>query len=176
MKQANAKRVGVVLSGGPASHPTAGYRLWTGTLKAEEPIVALAILKIGADVFWARSSHKASASLDLHIQFSPMTEERKDVQVAFCLGDACTYSRSFVETALAHPSPDIKNHVTGEVFDVAVIKGHPIIELKALLMVRSDVNSVRKGVWHAKVSQLENLTKPWLTMLTYGRAGACRMA
>ena len=41
MKSANAKRIAVVLSGGPKSHPTAGYRLWAGTLEATEPIVAL---------------------------------------------------------------------------------------------------------------------------------------
>ncbi len=176
MKLENAKRISVVLSGGPTLHPTAGYRLWAGTLEAEEPIVALTLLKIGDNVLWARSSHKTGTSLDLHIQYSPVSEGRRDVQVAYCVGDACTYGRSVVETALTHPSPDIKNHVTGELFDIGVVTGTPVIELKALLMVRSDVTSVRNGVWHARVPHLGNLSEPWKTMLTYGRAGECRMA
>ena len=176
MKLENAKRIPVTLSGGPTAHPTAGYRLWTGSLQAEEPIVALTILKVGNAAFWARSSHKTGTSLDLHIQFSPMSEGRKDVQVAYCIGDACVYGRSVVDSALAHPSPEIKNHVTGELFGVGIVAGTPLIEMKALLMVRSDVKSVRNGVWHARVPHLEALTEPWTTMLTYGRTGESEMA
>lgn len=176
MKLENAKRIPVSLSGGPTSHPTAGYRLWVGKLEAAEPIVGLAILKTGDRLFWTRSSHKTGTSLDLHIQYSPMSEGRRDVQVAFCIGDACVYGRSVVESALTHPSPEIRNHVTGELFDVGIVTGTPPIELKALLMVRADVKSVRNGVWHARVPHLENLAEPWTTMLTYGRTGESKTA
>ena len=125
MRLENAKRIGVVLSGGPKSRPTAGYRLWGGTFEAIEPIVALTILKVDDHFSWARLSHRAGTSLDLHIQYSPMSEDRKDVQVAYCVADACTYGRTLVEMEQIHPSPEIKNHFTSELFDIGIVAGTP---------------------------------------------------
>jgi len=168
---ASAKRIPVRLSGKPNLHPTAGYRLWLGSLEASEPIVALTILKIGHNLVWTRSSHRTGNSLNIEILFSPISQEGCSIQVACCIADACTYGGTIVDTALTHPAPDIRDHVTGELIDIGLIHGDPLCELKALLIVRSDVRSVRNGIWHARVSHIESLNCPWKTMLSYGRTG-----
>jgi len=155
----------------PKAHPTAGYRLWAGALEAAEQIVALAILKSGTYVSWARCSHRAVDPLELRILFSPTSQDGRLVSVAFGIGDAHTYGVAEVESSMTHPAPEIADHVTGELVDIGVVHGVPEIEMKAIFMARSDVKSVRNGVWHARVAHLESLEDPWRTMLTYGRAG-----
>lgn len=171
MKLESAKRIPVRLSGKPKPHPTAGYRLWAGTLEASEPIVALTILKAESHIVWTRSSHRTGNSLEIEILFSPVSQDGRNIQVAYCIENACTYAETVVETALTHPAPDIADHVTGECIDIGRVHGNPTCELKAMLMARSDVKSVRNGVWHARVAHLQSLDDPWKTMLSYGRTG-----
>lgn len=176
MRIDSAKRIPVKFSGKPVLHLTAGYRLWAGSFEASEPIVALSLLKTGQHVVWARSSHRTGVSLHVEILFSPVSERSSEVQIAFCVADACTYGGTVVPTSSTHPAPDIKDHFTGELIDVGVVRGEPICELKALIMARSDVKSVRNGVWHARPMHTESFDDPWKTMLSYGRTGDYEIA
>jgi hypothetical protein len=166
-----AKRIPVKFSGKPKLHSTAGYRLGVGAIEAYEPIVALSILKVGNHVVWTRSSHRTGNSLEVEILFSPISMGEHDIQVAYCIADACTYGGTVINTAMTPPAPNIKDLVTGEIVDVGIIHGSPVCELKALLMVRSDVKSVRNGIWHARVEHIASLDDPWKKMLSYGRTG-----
>jgi len=171
-----AKEITVTLTGVPTSHPTSGYRQWVGNAEAAEAIVALVIIVSGNHVSWTRSTHHASNSLETHILFSPFDTEGRDVQVSFGISDAIAYGRTTLESALIHPSPKVGRYVTGHVADVARINGDPICELKVLFMLRSDVKSVRKGVWHARVEQMLSVDEPWRSILTYGRTGKLTLA
>jgi len=171
-----AKQIAVRLTGVPQAHPTSGYRQWVGSVEAADPIVALVIIVSGNEVSWTRSTHHASTSLETHILFSPFDSDGRDVQVSFGISDAIAYGRTTLESALIHPSPKVGHYVTGHLADIARINGDPICELKALFMLRSDVKSVRKGVWHARVEHVVSVDEPWKSILTYGRTGKVTLA
>ena len=166
-----AKEIAVALTGGPASHPTSGYRQWVGNVGSAEPIVALVIVVSGNHVSWTRSTHHASTSLETRILFSPFDSDGREVHVSFGISDAIAYGITTLQSGLIHPSPKVGNYVTGHLADIEFIDGDPICELKALFMWRSDVKSVRKGVWHARVEHVMSVDEPWKSILTYGRTG-----
>ncbi len=166
-----AKQIAVKLTGVPQTHPTSGYRQWVGSVEAADPIVALVIIVSGNEVSWTRSTHHASTSLETRILFSPYESDARDVQVSFGISDAIAYGRTILQSALIHPAPEVREYVTGHDVDIARIQGKPICELKALFMLRSDVKSVRKGVWHARVEHILSVDEPWRSILTYGRTG-----
>jgi hypothetical protein len=171
-----AKQIAVRLTGVPQAHPTCGYRQWVGSVETADPIVALVIIVSGDEVSWTRSTHHASTSLETRILFSPFDTDGREVQVSFGISDAIAYGRTILQSALIHPAPEVGEYVTGHVVDIARIQGKPICELKALFMLRSDVKSVRKGVWHARVEHVLSVDEPWRSILTYGRTGKVNLA
>lgn len=171
-----AKEIAVTLKGVPTPHPTSGYRQWVGNFDAAEPIVALVIIASGNDVSWTRSTQYGSNSLETRILFSPYGTDGRDVGVSFGISDATAYGRTILQSALIHPAPEVGEYVTGHVVDIARIQGNPICELKALFMLCSDVKSVRKGVWHARVEHVLSVDEPWKKILTYGRTGKVSLA
>jgi hypothetical protein len=171
LKLPNAARVAARLVGTPVPHPTAGYRDWKGSIDASEPIIALVLNITGPHVSWARSSHRGDTSLEARILFAPYDSAALDVQVTFGVGDAIAYGRTTVESRLMHPTPELKEFVSGELTDIAVVPGDPSCLLKILVLARSDVKSVRNGVWHAKPDIIESIDEPWRAVLTYGRSG-----
>jgi hypothetical protein len=171
-----ARQIAVRLTGVPESHPTSAYRQWVGSVEATDPIVALVIIVSGSEVLWTRSTHHTTTSLETRILFSPYDSGARDVQVSFGISDAIAYGRTVLESALIHPAPKVGEYVTGRVVDIARIQGKPLCELKALFMLRSDVKSVRKGVWHARVEHVMSVDEPWKSILTYGRTGKVNLA
>jgi hypothetical protein len=171
-----AKEIPVTLKGVPTPHPTSGYRQWVGNFEAKEPIVALVIIASGNDISWTRSTHHGSTSLETRILFSPFDSDGRDVGVSFGISDAIAHGRTTLESALIHPSAKVGHYVTGRLADIARIDGDPICELKALFMLRSDVRSVRKGVWHTRVEHVLSVQEPWKAILTYGRTGKLTLA
>lgn len=171
-----ATQIAVKLTGVPQPHPTSGYRQWVGTVEAADPIVALVIIVSGNEASWTRSTHHASTSLETHILFSPFDTDGRDVGVSFGISDAIAYGRTILESALIHPAPMVGEYLTGQIVDIGRIQGKPICELKALFMLRSDVKSVRKGVWHARVEHVMSVDEPWKSILTYGRTGKVTLA
>jgi hypothetical protein len=171
-----ATQIAVKLKGVPTPHPTSGYRQWVGSFEAAEPIVALVIIASGNDVSWTRSTHHGSNLLETRILFSPYDSDGRDVGVSFGISDAMAYGRTTLESALIHPSPRVGHYLTGHLADIVRIDGNPICELKALFMLRSDVKSVRKGVWHARVENVLSVDEPWKKILTYGRTGKVSLA
>lgn len=86
------------------------------------------------------------------------------MQVTFGVGDAIAYGRTIVESRLMQPAPELKEFVSGDLTDIAILPGNPSCLLKVLILARSDVKSVRNGVWHAKPDLIESIDEPWRTV------------
>jgi len=171
-----ASRIPARLVGAPVPHPTSGYRSWRGRVEASAPIVALVINVTGPHASWTRTSHRGTESLEATILFSPYDGENRRITVSFGILDAIAVGQTFVDSGLTQPAPQLREFVTGELVDIAHISGDPICELKALFLARSDVASVRNGVWHAKADVAATMPEPWHTILTYGRTGQIKVA
>jgi hypothetical protein len=166
-----ASKIPVTLTGGPVTHPTTGYRLWRGQFTADEPIVALAMVLSGNTLYWTRTSHRGTSSLETSILFAPHDEAGLNIRVGFSILDATAISNTCVGSLQDYPTPLLRSFSTGELVDVATISTNQTCTLKALFLLRRDVASVRNGVWHARASMIDGVLDPWRTILTYGRAG-----
>jgi hypothetical protein len=91
--------------------------------------------------------------------------------VHFGIADAGVISQTIVESVQTQPAPLLQTFQTGELVSIASVGTNGVCELKALLLARKDVASVRNGVWHANGNTLINVEDTWRTVLTYGRTG-----
>ena len=167
----NATLLDVRLTGGAVSHPTSGYRDWKGQFTSSEAIVALVVVLTGDHVGWTRTSHRGSDTLDARVLFAPTDEEGRSVRVCFSILDATGYGDAHVGSIRAQPSPLTQTFKTGRLVSIATIEDDPRCVLKALLLARRDVVSVRNGVWHARGDVVSTLGEPWRRILTWGRSG-----
>ncbi len=171
MKLESVKTIPVELSGRPIDHPTPGYRLWKGAVQASEPIVALVLMKTEEHVSWTRSTHRTEEILDINILYSPFAVGNPGVSVTFGIADAITRTATVLSPSSWYPTPIIEKYITGKLIDIGTIHGDPDCDLKAFFLTRTDVKSVRNGVWHVRENNLTGVHEPWKTMLSYGRTG-----
>jgi hypothetical protein len=164
-----ATRLAVQLTGGPVLHPGSGYRAWEGQFKSEVPIVALAVVVSGKHVCWSRTSHRGSTCLKTSVTYCPYDEAGPDVQLVYSILGARSVSRTLVPSTQAEPMPRPQTFRAGLLVDIAKIDTEPPCILRTLVLARSDVTSVRNGVWHARGDMVNNVIEPWRKMLTYGR-------
>lgn len=162
----------VKIEGGAVTCEAAGYRAWAGYAIADQPIVALVIVQSGRTVSWARTSHRGSNSLEMRVTFGPNDVNGFDTHVSFGILDAVVACRTTLISQLIQPMPYVQQLRSGGLVTIADVQGTPRCQLNSLFLLRSDVHSVRNGVWHLRGRDSEAIDEPWHTMLTYGRTGA----
>ncbi|MHC4301247.1 MAG: hypothetical protein ACYS7Y_28595 [Planctomycetota bacterium] len=164
------KKIEVNVSGGQETHPTAGYRRWSGMAVAAEPIVALAIIENDECYSWVRSSTRQD-SLEMGILFSPSDTGGKDISVSFAVGDSVVCQNCSVPSRQTEPDPLPGVYQTGNIIRFAELQSIRPVVLHVLFLAKVDVKTGRSGIWHLKVPHERSLDDTWKRVLTYGRTG-----
>jgi hypothetical protein len=169
-----ATKVSATLSG---SWKRPRYWDWNGTLAATEPIVALALMRIGNRLEWARSEKGPKSTLDVRLLLAYDAPDKSDVFVSFCVGDNLTRWRTRLDDPDKPPQPPETCSIPiGRVFPFCGPFGIPVIGLFGLVVLRSQVTGARNGLWHLKVPFREQLPSDWAHILSYGRKGFVDLA
>lgn len=162
----------VRLTGKVKPHPTRGYRDWEGALEAAEPFVAISIIKCENTFYWAKSSHRGSTSLPVRILLAPMDAESQEVQVNLSIGDD-----GHVRCITSAPSKDYRPDILLDEFGLetlrplGIVAGEPLLELAAVAIPMSRIESRRNGLWVTNEAWIAGLDVPLQYMLTHGRSG-----
>ncbi|MHC4211754.1 MAG: hypothetical protein ACYSWP_00140 [Planctomycetota bacterium] len=164
------KMIEVNVSGGQETHPTAGYRRWSGMAVAAEPIVALAMIENDECYSWVRSSTRQE-SLEMGILFSPYDTSGKDICVSFAIGNSLVRQRCSVPSQQTEPNPVPGVYQTGTIIRFAELQSIQPVVLHVLFLAKVDVKMLRCGIWHLKVAHKDSLDDIWRRVLTFGRTG-----
>jgi hypothetical protein len=164
------KKIAVNVSGGQETHPTAGYRLWSGMAVSTEPITALAIIENDERYSWVRSSTRQD-HLKMSILFSPRDLSGKNISVSFSVGDSVICENCSVPFQQTEPNPLPGIYYTGIISRFAQLQSTPSLILHVLFLAKVDVKTGRCGIWHLKVDHKESLDNIWSNVLTFGRTG-----
>ena len=163
------ERVPVQVSGGWT--PGAGCD-WRGTARSQQPLVGMSFLKSDGRCEWCKSERNES-SPEMRLSLFPYDAAGVDVQGCFSVGHGDRRWRSLVPSASYRPKLLSSQELqTGRICEFATIEGAPVIELFVLFLVRSDVESSRKGLWRVRKRLEPTLDEPFRQWLTYGRTGA----
>jgi hypothetical protein len=161
----------IELHGGWSPTPA---REWRGAAAAPEPLVALALLRRGGVLRWARTGAdgRDAPALPLRLSLLPYDRAGRHVQVVLEVGhaqvrDGCTvpspaYRPSLADTTVAR---------TGHPIDLAAIDGAEPINLAALFLARRDATFARNGIWHLRPALAARLDEATARLLTRGRTG-----
>jgi len=167
------KKNNVNITGGQETHPTAGYRRWSGFASSSEPIVALAIIETENQYSWVRSSNRED-TIEMGILFSPRDETGKNVSVSFAVGDAVVCGICNVPSKQTEPNPLPGAFKTGVAIHFAQIQSEKLVDLHVVFLAKSDVKIQKKGIWHLKAAHVKSLDSIWKDVFTFGRTGSIK--
>jgi hypothetical protein len=147
-------------------------RDWRGTAIADEALVAVTLLAFDKHIEWCKSDRSQTGDFVVRLLLGSYDSMGRDVQVAFSLASGDRRYRSMV----ASPTyvPEIvapRKFQTGVIESFAVVDGDPTIHLLGLFLARSDVRSLRNGLWRVRDHLVDSLPEAFHGMLTYGRTG-----
>ncbi|MCA9264340.1 MAG: hypothetical protein KDA60_10850, partial [Planctomycetales bacterium] len=137
------------------------------------PLVAVALLSVHDRTEWAKSDRPRMDTFDVRLSLHHYDSTGRDVQVVFCLARGDRRARSHIRSQ--HVVPDInapRRFQTGVIQSFAAIDGDPPIQLFSLFVARSDVRSLRNGLWRVRGDLATSLPKAFRGMLTHGRTGS----
>ncbi len=165
------------------------YWDWHGLAKAEEPIVAVILLKCEGEVAWCKSERPGdradSGALRLpglghagHIPGAPIRlalfwydKIGKDVQVNFSVGGGGRRCQMLLPWPGYHPQTEPGPYITGRSSLFARIDGIPHIECHVLFLAAQQVCFGRKGLWRVREQVAEALQPQLRSILTRARTG-----
>lgn len=152
-------------------------RDWRGRANADEALVAVAFLCVDGHVAWAKSDRQSIDGLAVRLGLYHYDSTGRDVQIAFSIGRGDRRSRSNVLSP--NYMPDViapRQFQTGVIQPFAALDGDPMIQLFALFLARSNVRSLRNGLWRVRNDLTNSLPDAFRDMLTYGRTGTLSAA
>lgn len=140
-----------------------GYVAWEGVVHADEPITALALVREGNTVRWARVGRDPASALRISLKVSPRetSVSRCDVSMALSMWpEAVTTGHGRVylaaDAALSSTAPFVfsLNHAqTGQPFWFAKAWTDVDLRFGALFLPQTMTRSARNGLWHMRERQ-----------------------
>ena len=140
---------------------------WSGTVSAEEPIVAMSFFSYGDKVDWARSPTRLATELPVELFLRPATTG--ELHVTWRIADAQTHLGLEGVTITAPPTRIELEVVTGELFRLADLA--PSVSLFGLVLPKTQVRGKRTHLWELKDKYLGGLPPVWKQIMMRGRAG-----
>ncbi len=151
----------------------ASRRDWRGVAEAGLPFVAVLFVKEGRYLFWEKDEKRGESgdhSREIRLIFRSNNDGTMDCCYRIGQGVINLESREKSSSYL----PNLKKRctvLTGEPFRFVSIEVEPPIDLYSLFIVKGDINTLRKGLWHLKSNLLIGTSELWKMMLGYGRNG-----
>lgn len=125
------------------------YWDWNGKVSANEPIVALCLLQVGARLEWARSEKGPKTTLEARLWLGFDAPDKAKVCVSFSIGENQVRLWTLLDDADKPPQPPMHYSVPiGRIFPFCQPFGTPKISLFGLVLLRSQVVGARNGLWH----------------------------
>lgn len=160
----------ISITGCQETHPTAGYRRWSGIVISNEPFVAFFLIENDKQISWVRSSYTSNEQ-KISILFSPQNDQGKDVSVSFSVGDSVVCEKVTLNSSHIEPNPIVGNFNSGSLLKFADLESEKQTILSVIFLSKSDVKIGRKGIWHLKPEFLDTLDEEWRKAFTFGRTG-----
>lgn len=170
IKLGTVTKFNLTISGCQETHPTAGYRRWSGIASSNEPFVAFVMIEKDECISWVRSSY-ANNEQKIGILFSPLDQEGKKVSVSFSIGNSTVCTKGMLKSSQIEPNPIVGTFQSGTIINFADIESVGSIHLKIFFFSKFDVKMGRKGIWHLKSAHLQSLEDEWKKAFTFGRTG-----
>ena len=150
---------------------------WIGTIKCEEPIVALSLMQVGTRLDWVRSEKGPKNVLEARLLLAFDTPNKSNVCACFGIGEASLRRWTLLSNPNEPPKPPKSYSVPiGRVFPFCEAFGMPAIQLFGLVLLRSRAVGARAGLWHLKPEYRVGLTESWADILSCGRSGFIDLA
>lgn len=148
------------------------YWDWNGQIFADEPIVAVSLLRVGARLEWARSAKGPETVLEARLLLGWHDSSGHDVQVSFSVGNGPRWRATLADNTKPPRTLEDGPIPLGQPFRFCEPFGLPRIELFCLVLSRNQVIGARNGLWHLKPSLREGVSEMWQAILCRGRAGS----
>jgi hypothetical protein len=122
---------------------------WSGTVTADAPFAALALVRTGGVTWWGKAEAAPSAHGPITLYLHPLNHEGTSVQFLFSLG------RGGVQEAIASikperllaPSPATLQFAAGRLATFCTVASNPQTTFELFFLARSNVSAGRTGVW-----------------------------
>jgi len=156
----------------------ASRRDWRGVAEADLPFVAVLFVTEGRYLFWRKDDKRGeSGDSSRAIRLTLWSLDDGTMDCGYRIGRGVI--RLTGKEKSSSYLPDLKERwtvLTGEPFGFVSIEIEPPINLYGLFIVKRDINTLRKGLWHLKSSLLIGISEPWKTMVGNGRQGEILLA
>lgn len=159
-------------------HATArSFYDWSGEMRADASVVAVAFLVAPGGVCWCKSERARGWGLSVGLSLRWYDDLGHDVQVNWSIGGGQRRSRTTLD-APATPAfplvPECVTFETGAIQSIFTVPGEPLVTCAALLLPAEVVRVGRNGLWQLRRRERERVPQPLRRMLSYGRTGTLR--
>lgn len=140
------ERLEVRLSGAAITGINPG---WSGTVRADAPFAALALVRADNVVWWRKAEVAPSSGIPLALHLHPLNHHRTPVQFlfAFSWGGVQGVTSSITTEQLLAPSPAAVRFAAGQPRTFCTVASSPPTVFGLFFLAQADVSTGRTGVW-----------------------------